>query len=121
MRNLNQKGLTFFGMVVAALIVIFIIFFIMKLFPVFAEYRTISRVVAYAAVGTSESEVKRRYDDQIWREGVSNPLVTGNDLKVKVVGNTTTVSYLFESEVPLIGENILLVIRFNDEQKSTNH
>lgn len=120
MRNLNQKGLTFFGMIVTALFVILIIFFMMKLFPVFAEYRTISRVVAFAAIGTNENQVKRRYSDQIWREGVSDPVVTSDDLKVKVVGNTTIVSYLFVSEVPLIGDNVSLVFRFDAEQQSTN-
>jgi len=117
MRNQSQKGFTVLGLVVTVVLVVLVIILIAKIFPVFAEYRTISRVALHAAQGTSEAEVRRRYDDQIRVEGVSNRLLTGKDLRVEIVGNSTTVSFVYEREVSIIGDTVFLLFKLNGEQR----
>ena len=120
MYNKNQKGFTVFGLVVTVVVIVLIAFFLMKVFPVFAEYRTTSRVISYAAQGRSESEVRQRYDSQIRVEGVNNPALVGRDLKVTVVGNKTTVNFVYMQEVALIGDSIFLLFKFDREISSAS-
>ncbi|MGL4666568.1 MAG: DUF4845 domain-containing protein [Saezia sp.] len=118
MSNKNQKGMSLLGMVFTVIILALTVIFMMKLVPAFAEYRTVCRVAQYAAQGTSEADVKRRYDTQIRVDGVTNPTVKGSDLDVKIVGNSTTVSFEYRKEISLIGDSIFLLVRLNGQETS---
>lgn len=119
MRDQKQKGFTVLGLVVTVILLVLAILLMMKIVPVFAEYRTIHRVISYAAQGTSEAEVRRRYSDQIRIEGLpNNTTLSPNDLKVQVAGNSTTVSFEYNKEVALIGDSVFLLFKFKNEIRS---
>ena len=117
MSKQTQKGFTVFGLVVTVVTVVLVTIFIAKIFPVFAEFRTISRVALHAAQGSNEAEVQRRFNDQIRIEGMPNSRLTGKDLRVTIVGNSTTVDFEYERELSLVGDTVFLLFKMRGSQR----
>lgn len=99
----KQKGMSLLGMLFVIVVVVLLAVLVVKVVPVLGEYRTVSRVVRFAAEGSSESEIRSRYDQQIRLEGVYDGSVSGKDLKITMQSNGATVDFKYTREAHLFG------------------
>lgn len=112
-----QRGTARSGMVFGLLLSAVLLFFIVKLFPVYVDHNFITSVthsmLDHNGMSTmSESQIRQDLESSLRLNNVRNFNI--DDVHVYREGNSTRVRIQYEKRIPLIG-NIDLLVRFDEE------
>jgi len=102
MRN-RQLGLSLGGLVIGAIVLVFVILFGLKIGPDYLEYFTIKEAItAIANSGESSPlEIRKAFEA---RQAIDDmPSIKPSDLEITHEGGATVISFSYRKEVPLIG------------------
>lgn len=111
-----QRGSARSGMVFGLLLSAVLLFFIVKLFPVYVDHNFVTSVthsmLDHNGMATmSESQIRQDLEASLRLNNVRNFNI--DDVYVYREGNSTLVRIQYEKRVPLIG-NIDLLVRFDE-------
>ena len=110
----KQKGVTFVGMVVVAILVVLVAVLGLRLLPAYMEYYTVKNTMKQIAYdpelkGATASQVKRAFDRHA---AIDNITVVGpEDLDISIEGGQVSVGVEYVKKVPLFG-NVSFCIDF---------
>lgn len=111
--NMNasrQRGMSFIGVCLLAVILVFLGYVGFKTVPVVTEYLAIQRVLKQASAGNTVLEVRTIYDRVAnieYLEQYENP-VTSKDLQVYKENDRVVVAVDYVREIPLFGPAFLV-------------
>ncbi|MEO8250426.1 MAG: DUF4845 domain-containing protein [Burkholderiales bacterium] len=103
----RQRGISFFGLIVVAAVVVFGGIIIAKVIPTVIEYQAISKAAAKASTGSTVAEVRAIFDRQSSIDDFT--AISGKDLDVKKNGNDVIVAFAYDKEIALGGPAYLLI------------
>lgn len=116
----KQRGMSALGILFVTIFAGILAVLLIRVAPVITEYKTISRVVRFAAASPDPNQVRATYSTQIGMEGVSSPTVTPDKLNITPMGSGSLVRFTYEREIPLFGP-VSLVFRFEGEESGTSY
>lgn len=102
MRN-RQLGLSLGGLIIGAIVLIFVVLFALKIGPKYVEYFTAKEAItAIANSGeTSPVEIRKAFAA---RQAIDDmPSLKPSDLDITREGGAVVISFAYRKEVPLIG------------------
>ena len=103
----RQRGISFFGLVFVAVVVVFAGIVTAKVIPTVIEYQAISKAAKKAATGSTVAEVRAIFDRAAAIDDFTS--VTGKDLDVRKNGDQVVVGFAYDKEIPLGGPAYLLI------------
>ena len=109
----NQRGVTLFGLLIVAIIVVFVALLGLKVAPAYIEYFSVKKDVA-SVVSSGEAkgtvaEIRKSFDRHAQIDDVT--VVTGADLDISKDGGDVVISFAYPKKVPLFG-NVSLYFDF---------
>lgn len=110
----KQRGMTFFGLVVTAILVTMAGMVVIQAVPTYFEFRTINSAVQRASGGETVAEIRSIFDKAATIDQISS--ISGKDLQISKVGGRVVVSFAYERDIPLFGP-AHLVMRYKGESK----
>ena len=111
----SQKGLSFLGFVVIAVLAVAVFAIGGQSLPIFLEYQAAMKAAKKAAdEGSTVSEVRASFDRAAQIDDIQT--ISGKDLDITKVNDRVVVSFEYERSVPLVGP-AYLVYRFNHQTK----
>ena len=117
MRN-KQTGVSMFGLLAVAAILIALAVIGLKLTPSYIEFFAIKKAVNALAAesrgGASVNEIRKGFDNRATIDDISS--VKGADLEVTKDGSGVVISATYRKEIPLVA-NIGVYIEFNASSK----
>ncbi len=119
MRN-RQQGITLMGLIIGAVVLIFVLLLAMKLVPSYIEYFAVKKALAGIAVDTrgrsvSVAEIRRAFENRANIDDINS--VKPSDLEISKVGNDYVVSAAYRREIPLFA-NLGIYIDFAASSKN---
>lgn len=108
----KQRGVSFFGLVVALFVLIVLALFAMKVVPAYMEYGTAKNAIQAIArehPEASPAEVRRAFDSRAAIDDIT--AVKASDLAVGKEGGQVVISFAYRKEVPLF-KNVGLYMDF---------
>ena len=108
----SQRGITLMGLLVAAIVVVFLAIGGLKIAPAYIEYFKVRKAVtaiAAANQGGTVADVRRAFELRAAVDDID--VISGKDLDVSKDGNELVISANYIKQIPLFG-NISLVINF---------
>lgn len=106
----RQRGMSFIGVCLLLVVLIFAGYVVAKSVPIVNEYLSVKRVLKQAATGTSVEEVRSIFARQAsidYLDQYDNPL-QAQDLNVRKVNDVVVVELQYEREIPLFGPAFLV-------------
>ncbi|MBQ0132983.1 MAG: DUF4845 domain-containing protein [Comamonas sp.] len=111
----SQKGLSFFGFVVIAVLAVAVFAIGGQSLPIALEYLAAKKAAQKAAnEGTTVPEVRAAFDRAAQIDDIQT--ITGKDLDVTKINDRVVVSFEYERSLPLVGP-AYLVYRFTHQTK----
>lgn len=111
----SQKGLSFFGFVVIAVLAVAVFAIGGQSLPIALEYLAAKKAAQKAAnEGTTVPEVRAAFDRAAQIDEIQT--ITGKDLDVTKINDRVVVSFEYERSLPLVGP-AYLVYRFTHQTK----
>jgi hypothetical protein len=109
-RRSQQRGVTLFGLLFWALLIGFIAYLAIRVFPTVNEYLTIERTVQKIAASapTTVAEARAEFDRQAQIE-YSISTISGKDLDITKENDKVVISFAYDKEVPIFGPVYLLI------------
>lgn len=110
----KQKGVTFVGMVLVAIVVVIVAILGLRLVPAYIEYQTVKHAMKQIATdpelkGATAAQVRNSF---VRHAAVDNiAVVSADDLDISTEGGQVSVSAAYAKKVPLFG-NINFCIDF---------
>ncbi|CAM3632565.1 DUF4845 domain-containing protein [Paracidovorax anthurii] len=112
-RRARQRGLSFIGLVFAAVFAVAVFAIGGQSVPIFLEYQAIRKAANKAArEATTVPEVRAVFDRASAIDNISS--IGGKDLEVTKRNDKIVVSFSYSREIPLVGP-AYLVYRFRDQ------
>ena len=110
----RQRGMSFIGILVILILVVFAALVGMRVTPAYIEYFTIKKAVNSIAQsgelrGATVSEVRRAFERRANIDDITS--VLPQDLQVSKEGNEVVIAFAYEKRVPLF-YNVSLLIDF---------
>jgi hypothetical protein len=105
-----QRGVTLFGLLFWALLVGFIAYLAIRVFPTVNEYLTIERTIEKIAASapTTVGEARAAFDRQTQIE-YSISTISSKDLDITKDNDKVVISFAYNKEVPIFGPVFLLI------------
>lgn len=106
----RQRGMSFIGVCLLLVVLIFAGYVVVKSVPIVSEYLSVKRVLKQAATGTTVEEVRSIFTRQSnidYLDEYDNPL-QAQDLIVRKVNDVVVVELQYEREIPLFGPAFLV-------------
>ncbi len=115
MRN-RQLGVSLTGLMIGAVIVIFVALFAMKTVPSYIEFYSAKKLITQIANERPKTpaEARRSFDLKASIDDVTT--VQSKDLEITKEGNDIVISFAYRKEIPLAG-NIGLYMEFAADSK----
>ena len=111
----RQKGVSFIGFVVIAVLAVAVFAIGGQSLPIFLEYQAAQKAAQKAAnEGGSASEVRASFDRAAQIDDIKT--ISSKDLNIRKANDRTVVGFAYEREIPLVGP-AYLVYRFNYQSK----
>lgn len=109
-RRSQQRGVTLFGLLFWALLIGFVAYLAIRVFPTVNEYLTIERTIEKIAASapTTVAEVRTAFDRQKEIE-YSISTISGKDLDITKDNDKVVISFAYDKEVPIFGPVYLLI------------
>ena len=109
-RRSQQHGVTLFGLLFWALLIGFISYLAIRVFPTVNEYLTIERTIEKIAASapTTVAEARAAFDRQKEIE-YSISTISGKDLDITKDNDKVVISFAYDKEVPIFGPVYLLI------------
>ena len=113
----RQRGVTLFGLMFWAFIVIIIAVVVMKVLPTLNEYSTIQRTVTKIARegATTVPEIRTAFDRQKDIE-YSISSISGKDLQITKEGDKVVIGFAYDKQIELYGP-VFLLIKYEGKSK----
>lgn len=103
----QQRGLTFFGLLIVGILLAFAGVVVAQLVPTYIEYMAVQKAVDKAATGTTVTEVRSIFDKASQIDDIRT--ISGKDLEVSKEGERVVVSFNYSREVHLAGPAYLVM------------
>lgn len=109
-RKGRQRGVTLFGLMFWALLVGFIAYLAIRVFPTVNEYLTIQSAVEKIARAqpSTVAEVRKAFDKQKELE-YSISSISGNDLIITKEDDKVVIAYAYDKFIPIYGAVYILI------------
>ena len=106
----RQRGVTLFGLLFWALLVGFVAYLAIRVFPTVNEYLTIQRTVQKIAASAPSTvgEARAEFDRQAQIE-YSISSISGKDLQISKDNDKVVIGFAYDKEVPIFGPVYLLL------------
>ena len=107
-----QRGITLIGMLIAAIVIVFLAIGGLKIAPAYIEYFKVKKAivgVAQTAGRGTVAEVRQAYDRRTAIDDID--VVNAKDLDITKEGNELVISFAYSKRIPLFS-NISVVIDF---------
>lgn len=106
----RQRGVTLFGLMFWAILVGFLAYLVLRLFPTVNEYFTIQRTIEKIAAGqpATVAEARQAFDKQRDLE-YSISSINGSDLVIGKENDRVVISYAYDKLVPIYGPVYILI------------
>lgn len=107
-----QRGVTLFGLMSWAIVIGFVAYLVLRVFPTVNEFVTIKRAIDKVAASSPSTvaEVRAAFDRQRDIE-YSISSITGKDLEITKENDKVVISVAYDKEIPLYGP-VFLVIKY---------
>lgn len=103
----RQRGITFLGLIIVAVVIAFVGLMGIQVFPTYTEYLTIQKAVNKAASGTTVAEVRDIFDKAASVDYIGS--IAGKDLEVTKERDKVVVSFEYQREFALGGPAFLVM------------
>ena len=103
----RQRGLSFFGLVIVAALIVFGFVIGAKVTPTFIEFQAVKRAIEKAKLGNTVPEVRVIYEKAQQIDNITS--VGPGDLKVTKNGDKVVVSVAYNKEIELFAPVYLLI------------
>ncbi|WP_235579397.1 DUF4845 domain-containing protein [Pseudorhodoferax sp. Leaf274] len=103
----RQTGLSFFGVLIVGVVVVFCFVVGAKVVPTVLEYQAIRKAVDRAAAGTTVAEVRSLFDRSAAVDDITS--IKGTDLNISKEGDKVVVAFAYNREVELFAPAYLLI------------
>lgn len=110
----QQRGMTFFGLVVTAILIAMVGMVVIQAVPTYIEFKTIEKAVQKSAGGTTVAEIRNIFDKAATIDQISS--ITAKDLKITKEGGRVVVSFAYDRVIHLFGP-ANLVMKYEGESK----
>jgi Tfp pilus assembly major pilin PilA len=110
----KQRGMTFFGLVVTAILIAMAGMVVIQAVPTYIEFKTIEKAVQKSAGGTTVAEVRTIFDKAATIDQISS--ITAKDLQITKDGGRVVVSFEYDRVIHLFGP-ANLVMKYKGESK----
>ena len=110
----QQRGMTFVGLVITAIVIVFAGMVVIQAVPTYIEFTTVKQAVDRAATGTTVAEIRSTFDKAATINNIT--AITGRDLEIGKVAGNVVVSFAYEKDIHLFGP-AYLVMRYQGESK----
>ena len=106
----RQRGVTLFGLMSWAIVIGFVAYLVLRVFPTVNEFMTIKRAIdkIAAASPATVAEVRAAFDRQRDIE-YSISSITGKDLQITKENDKVVISVAYDKEIPLYGPVFMLI------------
>ena len=106
----RQRGVTLFGLMSWAIVIGFVAYLVLRVFPTVNEFMTIKRAIdkIAAASPATVAEVRAAFDRQRDIE-YSISSITGKDLQITKENDKVVISVAYDKEIPLCGPVFMLI------------
>lgn len=113
----TQRGITLFGLVFWALMIGFVAYLALRVFPTVNEYLTIQRAVEKIASTQppTVAEARAAFDRQKDLE-YSISSITGKDLLVTKENDKVVIGFAYNKEIPIYG-GVFVLIKYEGRSK----
>jgi hypothetical protein len=116
----KQRGVTFAGMIVVAVIIIFIALLGLKVAPAYIEYfsvkKAVTGIVASGEAKGTVNDIRRSFDKRAQIDDIT--VVTGADLEITKEGNDVVIGFSYPKKIRLFG-NVSLFFDFAGSSSPT--
>jgi len=116
-RVARQRGLSLFGLLFWALLIGFVAYLVIRVFPTVNEYLTIQRAVDKVAAESPSTvaEVRKAFERQKEIE-YSISSISGKDLDITKENDRVVIRFAYDKEIPII-EPVYLLIKYEGRSK----
>lgn len=114
MRHQEQRGLTFFGLLIVGIMVAYAGVILAQVAPTYIEYMAVQKAAQKAADGTTVAEVRGIFDKAATIDDITS--ISGKDLDIGKEGNQVVVSFAYVREIHLVGP-ANLVMKYEGSSK----
>ena len=106
----QQRGVTLFGLLFWALLIGFVAYLAIRVFPTVNEYLTIERTIEKIAASapTTVTEARAAFDRQKEIE-YSISTISGKDLDITKDNDKVVIGFAYDKQVPIFGPVYLLI------------
>jgi Tfp pilus assembly major pilin PilA len=114
----GQKGLSFFGFIIVAIVVALVAITGFKLVPAYVEYFGVKKALTAVVkehASSNRAAILEAFSKQATIGYITS--VTPQDIVIVQAGGKTTLSASYEKVIPLVG-NVSLLLDFNAEASS---
>ena len=108
----TQRGITLIGMLVAAIIIVFLAIGGLKIAPAYMEYFTVKKAIVAIAQANSTGtvgQVREAFDRRSAIDDIN--VINARDLEITKEGNEVVVSFAYQKKISLFG-NVSVLIDF---------
>ena len=106
-RRSRQRGISFIGLIIVAIVVVFAGIVTAKVIPTVIEYQAIHKAAKKATAGSTVPEVRAIFDRAAAIDDFTS--VAGKDLDIKKNGEQVVVGFAYNKEIALAGPAYLLI------------
>ena len=109
----TQRGITLIGMLVAAIIIVFLAIGGLKIAPAYMEYFTAKKAIVAIAQANSAAtvaQVREAFDRRSAIDDIN--VVNARDLEITKEGNEVVISFAYQKKISLFG-NVSVLIDFD--------
>jgi len=110
----QQRGLTFFGLLVVGGLLAFTGVIVAQIVPTYIEFMAVEKAAQKASAGTTVSEVRSIFDKAAQIDDIRT--ISGKDLEVGKEGDRVVVSFAYAREIHVAGP-AYLVMKYQGRSK----
>lgn len=110
----KQRGMTFLGLIVTAIVIVMAGLVIVQAIPTYIEFMTIEKAVQKSAGGTTVAEIRSIFDKAATIDQINS--ISAKDLEIGKQGGRVVVSFAYDREIHLFGP-AFLVMKYKGESK----
>lgn len=110
----QQRGLTFFGLLVVGGLLAFTGVIVAQIVPTYIEFMAVEKAAQKASAGTTVSEVRSIFDKAAQIDDIRT--ISGKDLEVGKEGDQVVVSFAYAREIHVAGP-AYLVMKYQGRSK----
>lgn len=116
-RRQHQRGITLFGLMFWAVLIGFVAYLVVRVFPTVNEWLTIQRTIEQIAKNQppTVAEARQAFDRQRDIE-YSITAITGKDITVTKENDRVVIGYAYDKLVPIYGP-VFLLIKYEGRSK----